>query len=432
MASTFGDRLRHAWNAFNDNDIYTSYPASVEIGPISGDRPDRRRIISGSERTIISSIYTRIGVDVAMTTFEHVRVDENERYSETLKSGLNYCLTTEANIDQTGYGFLLDAVISMLDEGVVAVVPIDTTTNPYRGSFDINTMRVGKIVGWHPRFVDVQVYNDQNGQIQQITMAKKDVAILENPFYAVMNEPNSTLKRLVYKLGLLDDADAKANSPKLDLIVQLPYTVKSKMQEDRADKRKKSIEDQLTNSKYGIAYIDATEKITQLNRPVENNLMSQINDLKGLLYSQLGIDETILNGTASPETMNNYYQRTVAAIVNVIKTEFARKFLTKTARSQGQTIMSFQDPFRYLTVTQIAQMADSLSRNEILSPNDFRQALGFKPDANPQSDELRNRNLIDVSQVSGQPAEQVDPNAGYDQVVEPSSEDPYAQNGSAE
>ena len=396
MANSFGSRLKHAWNAFTSKDEVRYNRDYADYGPSYGDRPDRNRVIFGSERTIISSIYTRIAIDVASTTFEHVRVDENGQYVETINSGLNNCLNVEANVDETGFAFKLDITLSLLDEGVVAIVPVDTNLDPVKTkSYDILTARVGKIVGWHPRYVDIQLYDDRTGIIRQVTLPKDAVAIVENPFYSVMNEPNSTLKRLVYKLGLLDDSDARSNSSKLDLIVQLPYTVRSGVQEQRAEKRRKNIEMQLTGSKYGIAYIDATEHVTQLNRPIENTLLSQINDLTNQLYAQLGLDQAILNGTADSETMNNYYQRTVYPIIKAIQDEMIRKFLTKTARSQYQTIMTFQDPFKYLTVTQIAQLVDSLSRNEVLTGNEFRTALGFKPSSEPSADELRNKNLID-------------------------------------
>lgn len=397
-------RLRKAVNAFRDYDDFR-WP-NPDTGPTYGDRPDRRRVIFGSERTIITSIYSRIAIDVAMTVFEHVKTDANDRYSETINSYLNQCLNVEANIDQTAFAFKVDAVYSMLEEGVVALVPIDTNENVWESSsFDIYSLRTGKIVGWHPQCIDVQVYNEMTGRVEQITRPKSAVAIIENPFYAVMNEPNSTLKRLTYKLGLLDQADARANSTKLDLIIQLPYTIKNEMQKKRVADRKKDIEMQLTGSKYGIAYIDATEHVTQLNRPVENTLMSQINDLTNQLYAQLGMDQTILNGTANADTMNNYYQRTIAPIIQVMKEEMARKWLTKTARSQHQTIMPFQDPFKYMTVTQIAQVVDTLSRNEVLAPNEFRTSLGFKPLSDPAADEARNRNLIDVN-ATGEPVEE--------------------------
>ena len=396
MAESFRSRLKNAWNAFSNKE--NEYQVSYDIGPGYSSRPDRHRIITGSERTIISSIYTRIAIDVASTSFEHVRLDDNDRYLETINSGLNNCLNVEANIDQTGVAFMLDVVISLLDEGCIAVIPTDTSADPdLTSSYDIYSMRVGKIVNWYPKHVRVELYNENTGQKQQVTLSKTSVAIIENPFYSVMNEKNSTMNRLVYKLGLLDDADAKSVSSNLDMIIQLPYTVKTPTQEKRAEDRRKSIEAQLTGSKYGIAYIDSTEKVTQLNRSLENNLLSQVEKLTNQLYSQLGMDETILNGTANSDTMNNYYQRTVSPIIKVIKDEFIRKFISKTARTQRQSIMTFQDPFRYMTVTQIANLVDPMSRNEVLTPNEFRTALGFKPSENPDSDELRNRNLIDVN-----------------------------------
>lgn len=396
MNESLGSRVKRAWNAFNSSEETYLYRVPADTGPAYGRRPDRRRIITGSERTIISSIYNRIAVDVASTTFEHVRTDNQDRYLETINSGLNNCLNVEANIDESGFAFKVDAVISLLDEGCIALVPVDTKGNPLRTeSYEILTMRVGKITGWHPKYVDIQLWDENRGTFRQVTLPKSMVAIIENPFYSVMNEPNSTLKRLVYKLGLLDDSDARANSTKLDLIIQLPYSVKTETQKKRAAERKNDIEMQLTGSAYGIAYIDSTEHVTQLNRPVENTLSSQINDLTNQLYGQLGIDSTILNGTADAETMNNYYQRTVSPIIQAIRDEMIRKFLSKTARSQHQTIMTFQDPFRYMTVTQIAQVVDTLSRNEVLTGNEFRTALGFKPSDEPSADELRNKNLID-------------------------------------
>lgn len=398
MAEKFTERLKNGWNAFkgSENSLYQN------VGPGYSVIPNRRKIITGSERTIISSIYTRIAIDVASTTFEHVRLDENDRYLETVKSGLNDCLTLEANIDQSSLDFKLDMAMSILDEGVIAVVPVDTLTNPTTGkAFDIKTLRVGKITQWYPYHVRIRLYNERVSQYQEITLPKESVAIITNPFYSVMNEKNSTMSRLVYKLGLLDDADAKNNSSNLDMIVQLPYVVKTDLQKKRAETRRQSIEDQLNTSKHGIAYIDSTEKVTQLNRSIENNLLAQIKDLTTQLYSQLFIDETIMNGTANAETMNNYYQRTVSPIIEAIKNEFIRKFISKTARTQGQSIMSFQDPFRYMTVTQIAQMVDTLSRNEVLTPNEFRTSLGFKPSQEQGADELRNRNLIDTSEDYG-------------------------------
>lgn len=421
LGERFGTALRHGIDVFRngERDDFVWPDPRVDIGPGYGDRPDRKRTLFGGERTIISSIYTRIAIDVASTTFEHVKVDSNEFYTETVNSGLNQCLNVEANIDQSAFAFKVDMVYSLLDEGAVALVPTETSKVIKDGNtFNIDSMRVGKIVGWHPRYVDLMVYNENTSRIEPLTLPKSSVAILENPFYSVMNEPNSTLKRLVYKLGLLDEADARANSTKLDLIIQLPYTVKTDMQKTRAAERKKDIEFQLTGSKYGIAYLDATEKVTQLNRPVENKLLEQIQQLTDQLYSQLGLDASILNGTATAETMNNYYQRTVSAIVQTIKEELTRKFLSKTARSQGQRIMNFQDPFKYMTVNQIAQIVDTLSRNEVLTPNEFRVSLGYKPSSEPSANELRNKNLINPDDTFGEtsgeeevPVEELPPEA---------------------
>lgn len=399
----FRNRLKHAWNAFRsmeDEEDENLIPYN-NIGSGYGARPDRRRLITGSERTIISSIYNRIAVDVSSTSFQHVRVDDNGRYVETIQSSFNNCLTVEANVDQTATAFITDLVLSMLDEGCVAVVPVDTTENLLKTkSYDILSMRVAEIVSWYPRHVNLRLWDDTSGNYKNVVLPKDSVAIIENPFYTVMNEPNSTLKRLIYKLGLLDDADAQTVSSKLDMIIQLPYTVKTETQRKRADMRKKDIEEQLTASTYGIAYIDSTEKVIQLNRSLENNLLEQIQTLIEMLYSQLGMDATILNGTASDSAMNNYYQRTIAPIVEAIRDEMIRKFLTKTARSQNQTIMTFNDPFRYLTVTQIAQLVDTLSRNEVLTGNEFRTSLGFKPSDDPRADELKNKNLIDVAETT--------------------------------
>lgn len=410
--------LTHSgWNTF-DAESTKAY-SGVNQGPMVTTSPARRRFFGGSERTIIASIYTRIAIDVASTSFEHVRTDENGRYLETIDSGLNNCLNVEANVDQTGFDLMLDFVYSILQEGQAALVPVDTTTDPtFTRSFDINTMRVGKVLAHHPRYVDLEVYNDQNGTRQQITMPKESVAIVQNPFYSVMNEPNSTLKRLVYKLGMLDQADERNNSADLNMIIQLPYTVKGELKTQRAKERLNDLTNQLKNSQYGIGYIDATEKVTQLNRPVENNLLDQITDLTNQLYSQLSLDATVMNGTASDSTMNNYFQRTVSPLIQIIKAEMTRSFLTKTARSQHQTIMSFQDPFKYLTVVQIAQIVDVLSRNEVLTGNEFRTGLGFKPSSDPSADELRNKNLIDVN---------ANDDSGDVEFTEESSEDGWAK-----
>ena len=398
MAS-ISDRFKNAWNALVDKqDNYSRNLNNYGAG--SYYRPDKAMVISGSERTIMTSITNRISVDVSLTNFEHCRVDDNNNFSESIDSTLNECLKLEANKDQTSQQFMIDLISSMLEEGVVAVVPIDTSCSIINNnSFDIYSMRVAKIIEWYPDNIKVNVYNDRTGNKEDIILPKRSVAIIENPFYQVMNSPNSTLKRLTYKLSLLDQSDAKNNSSKLDMIIKLPYTIKSDSQKERAQERKANIEDQLNNSKYGIAYIDATEQITQLNRPIENALLPQIESLTKTLYDQLSMDATILNGTATADTMTNYYNRVVTPIINAVTLEFTRKFLTRTARSQKQAIMAFQKPFSYLTVTQIAGLVDSLSRNEVLTGNEFRQALGFKPSSEPSADELRNKNLIDMSQV---------------------------------
>jgi len=426
MAETLGSRIKHAWNAFIARDEEESPPPSTwyHAGGVSyGVDPSRRRSVTvGSEQSIISSIYTRIAIDVALTTFEHVRVDDDGRYVETINSKLNNCLNVEPNQDQTPLAFKFEAVYSMLDSGHMVYVPIDTTMNPNTGAFDVKTMRVGKVVKWYPYHVDVEVWNEATMQFEVVNFSKSAVAIVQNPFYEVMNQPNSTLKRLVRNLALLDDINSKTNSSKLDLIIQLPWTVKTPTQERKAEERKKSIEAQLTGSKYGIAYIDSTEKVTQLNRSIENNLLDQIQNLTSMLYSQLGMDETILNGTANSETINNYSVRIVSPIIETMKQAMIRSLLSKTARAQNQTIMAFQDPFRYLTVQQIAQLADVLSRNEILTGNEFRGALGFKPSSEPSADELRNKNLIDMN---GQTEEEPVEEEGY---YEEGSDDSYDPN----
>lgn len=425
MAEKHVYTLRHSgWNTF-DAQTTKSY-SGLNFGPSVTASPSRRRYFSGSERTIIASIYTRIAIDVASTTFEHVRTDAEGRYLETISSGLNDCLSVEANVDQTGFDLMLDFVYSILQEGQAALVPIDTTTDPtFTRSFDINTMRVGKILAHHPRYVDLEVYNDRSGTRQQVTMPKESVAIVQNPFYSVMNEPNSTLKRLTHKLNLLDQADEQSVSSDLNMIIQLPYTVKNEMKRQQAAQRLSDLTDQLKNSQYGIGYIDATEKVTQLNRPIENNLLDQVNELTNQLYSQLSLDATVMNGTANDSTMNNYFQRTVSPIIQIIKAEMTRSFLTKTARSQHQTIMSFQDPFKYLTVVQIAQIVDVLSRNEVLTGNEFRTGLGFKPSDDPSADELRNKNLIDVG--GEEEVSEMSPDEGYGTDNMPLADTPLSE-----
>lgn len=399
---TFGGRLKHAWNAFKSQekgpaaalDTYAIDRSFFSLGVGSTTRLDRPRLRLSNERTIVSSLYNRIAIDVSSVDLRHVRNDQNGGYLETIKSGLNECLTVEANIDQTGRELIMDIVISMFDEGTVAVVPVDTNISLTKnGSFDILSLRTGKITQWYPKDVKVEVYNENEGKKQEITLPKSKVAIIDNPFYAVMNEPNSTLRRLVDKLNLLDAVDNQSSSGKLDLIVQLPYTIKSKARMEEAEERKKKIEEQLTDSKYGIAYIDATEKITQLNRSLENNLMGQIEWLTKQLYSQLGLSEEVFNGTADEKAMLNYYNTTVNPILTAIIDEMNRKFLTKTARTQGQAVSFFNDPFKLVPVSDIAEIADRFTRNEILSSNEVRAIIGYKPVDDARADELRNKNL---------------------------------------
>ncbi len=391
MANNFISRLQHAWNAFRNRD-----PTGHQYGygPSYGSRPDRTRMRFGNERSIVSSIYTRIGIDVAAVSIQHVRLDQNGRYAETINSHLNECLTVQANIDQSGRALIQDIVMSMFDEGVVAVVPVDTTFNPSEsGSFDILSLRVGKILEWYPRHVRVQLYNDRVGRREEVILEKKFVAIIENPLYAVMNEPNSTLKRLVHKLNLLDSIDEQSGSGKLDLIIQLPYVIKTPARREQAEQRRKDIEMQLAGSKYGIAYTDGSEKVTQLNRPAENNLMAQIEYLTSMLYSQLGITENVFNGTAEEAEMLNYYNRTIEPILAAITDAMNRTFLTKTARTQGQKIIYLREPFKLVPVNNLAEIADKFTRNEILTSNEIRALIGFKPVDDPKADELRNPNI---------------------------------------
>ena len=387
----FIDRTRRAWNAFMNRDPTT--PTYTDIGGGYANRPDRVRLRPGNEQTIISSIYTRIALDVSQTTIIHARMDENGRYVETLDTGLNRCLTFEANIDQSGKAFIIDTVMSLCDEGSVAIVPVDTVGSPLDGSFEIKTMRVGKIEQWYPRYVRVLVYNDRTGQREPLTLPKESVAIVENPLYSVMNEPNSTLRRLAYKLAMLDAVDEQSSSGKLDLIIQLPYTIKSELRKKQADARRKEIEEQLTGTKYGIAYTDGTEKITQLNRSIENNLMNQIEYLTNMLYSQLGLTKAVFDGTASEDEINNYYARTIEPIVAAIADAMNRRFLTKTAITQGQRIYYYRDPFKFVTASKMGELGERFTRNEILTTNEVRQAIGMKTSTDPNADELRNKNL---------------------------------------
>jgi hypothetical protein len=388
----FLDRIKRAYNAFRDRDPTNLVP--YNLGPGSGVRPDRTRYRMGLERNFVSSIYTRIGIDVASMDIRHVRVDQNDRYLETINSSLNNCLSLDPNIDQTGRSFMQDVVMSMFDEGAVAIVPVDTTSNPDdSNTWDIVTMRVGRVIQWHPYHVLVSLYNEQTGIKEDITLAKRSIAIVENPLYAVMNQPNSTLKRLVNKLNLLDVIDDQSGSGKLDLIVQLPYTIKTETRRQQAEVRRKDIEDQLSGSKYGIAYIDGTEHVTQLNRPIVNNLMEQITFLTTMLHGQLGLTDSIFDGTADEKTINNYYDRTVKPVLKAITDEMKRKFLTKTARTQGQSIMYFRNPFGLLTAAELGTVGDSLTKSAILTPNDFRQVIGYKPSDDPEADKLINRNI---------------------------------------
>lgn len=384
------ERFRSGWNAFMNKDPTYSYDAGINSYAY---RPDRPRFSRGMERSIITSILTRIAIDSAMTDIKHVRLDTAGRYDSDVESGLNYCLTTEANLDQTGFDFKLDIVTSLLDEGCIAIVPIDTNDSPYDRSFEIETMRVGKILEWYPDKVRVKVYNERKGEHNEIVVPKRLCAIIQNPLYAIMNEPNSTLQRLIRKLALLDSVDEQSSSGKLDLIIQLPYIVKSEARRKQAEQRRKDIEDQLTGKKYGIAYTDGTEKITQLNRSVENQLMSQIEYLTNLLFSQLGVTQTILDGTADEQTLLNYYQRTINPIITAIVAEMNRKFIGKTAKSQGQAIQTFRDPFKMVPVNNIADIADKFTRNEILSSNEIRQIIGIRPSDDPKADQLLNSNL---------------------------------------
>ena len=393
MPESFTSRLKHAWNAFLSRDPPAD-PYSGDYAYGSSVRPDRIRYAFGGDRSIVTSIYNRIAMDCAAVNIKHVRLDQNGRYIETIDSGLNNCISFEANIDQTGRAFIQDVVMSMLEEGCVAIVPVETTLDPKKtGSYDIQSMRVGKVVEWFPEHVKVNVYNEKIGQRQDITMPKKIVAIVENPLYAVMNEPNSTMQRLLRKLALLDMSDEDSTSGKLDLIVQLPYMLKGETKKKAAEDRRKDLQNQLSSSQYGVAYIDSTEHVIQLNRAVENNLLSKVEYYMKLAYSQLGITAEIMDGTADEKTMLNYQSRTIEPIVAAIVDAMSCKFLTKTARTQGQAIWYFKDPFKLVPVSQLAELADKFTRNEIMTSNEFRQIVGLKPSSDPKADELRNKNL---------------------------------------
>ena len=407
MENNFGFRIRKAWNAFMNRD-----KSIVEYSNGSYYRPDRIRLTRGNERSIITAVVNKVALDVASLDLCHCRLDDNDRFKEILNTSLNECLTIEANLDQSYRAFVQDIVMTMLDEGCVAVVPVDTATNPNESeSFEILSMRAGRIVNWYPEAVRVSLYNERRGIREEIVIPKRKAAIIENPLYAVMNEPNSTLQRLTRKLILLDTIDEQSGSGKLDLIIQLPYTIKSQARRDQANERRAEIERQLQGSKYGIAYTDGTEKITQLNRPVENNLMKQIEYLTSMLYSQLGISQEVLDGTADEKTMNNYYTRTIEPIINAIVDEMNRKFISKTARTQKQKILYFRDPFKLIPISQMADIADKFTRNEILSSNEIRQIVGRKPSNDPKADQLWNSNI-------SHPKEE-EPNINNDQIDQP-------------
>ena len=403
------DRIQHGWNAFRNRDPTTSY----NTGYSYGYRPDRIRFTRGNERSIVTSVYNRIAMDVSSISIKHCRLDDNNRFIAEISSGLNNCLNLEANIDQTGRAFIQDVVMSMLDEGCVAIIPVDTTFNPKEtNSYDILSMRTGKIMEWYPEHVRVRVYNDRTGKKEEIVVPKNTIGIIENPLYAVINEPNSTMQRLIRKLSLLDVTDEQTASGKLDLIIQLPYVIKSEARRQQAEQRRKDIEMQLASSKYGIAYTDGTEHITQLNRAVENNLMKQIEYLTSMLYSQLGISQAVLDGTADEKTTLNYHNRTIEPIISAIVDELKRKFLTKTARSQKQSIIFFRDPFKLVPVNDIAEIADKFTRNEILTSNEIRQIIGMKPSDDPKADKLINSNI-------SQPAEEIPiQEEPYDELAE--------------
>lgn len=389
MEIKFVNRLKHAYNAFMNKD-----PTFRPRGSSYSKRPDRPRLSRGNERSIVTSIFNRIALDVAGIGLKHCRLDENGRYVEDIQSGLNECLNTEANIDQTSRSFIQDVVMSMLDEGCVAIVPVDTTINPkITSSFEINSMRTGKVIEWYPRHVMIRLYNDRTGEKEDLLFPKEQVAIIENPLYAIVNEHNSTMQRLIRKLSLLDVTDEQTASGKLDLIIQLPYVVKTQARQEQAERRRKDLEEQLAGSKYGIAYADGTEKITQLNRSLENNLLKQVEYLTNMVYAQLGITQEVLNGTADEKTMLNYNNRTVEPIIAAIADEMRRKFLTKTARTQGQSVTYFTNPFKLVPVNDIAEIADKFTRNEIMTSNEIRQVIGMKPSNDPKADELVNSNI---------------------------------------
>lgn len=393
MADTFGSRIKNAWNAFRSRD-QTSKQAYEDYGIGYSRKPDRARLSLGNERSIVAALYNRIAIDVASITFQHVRVDQNGRYVETIDSSLNDCLTLSANLDQTARAFIQDAALTLFDAGAIALIPVETSADPDKtGGYDVYQLRVGRIVEWYPKHVRLDAYDERDGRHHEFVMRKDSVAIVENPLYTVMNEPNSTLRRLVRKINLLDGVDEQTSSGKLDIIVKLPYAVRSEAKMKLAEERKRQIEEQLAGSKYGIAYIDATESVTQLNRAAENNLLSQIEYLTKEVFSQIGATEAVFYGTANEQEMLNYHNRTIEPIVDAFVTAMTRSFLTKTARTQGQRIMYFRDPFKLVPVSQIADIADKFTRNEVLSSNEVRAIVGYKPVQDQRADELRNKNL---------------------------------------
>ena len=399
------DAVKRGWNAFRNRDPTNDYR---DIGSSYYTRPDRPRLTRGNEHSIVTSVYNRIALDVAGIGIKHCRLDDNDRFLEVIKSGLNTCLNLEANVDQSGRAFIQDIVMSMLDEGCVAIVPVETDKDPnLTDSYDIYSMRTGKVIEWYPRHVKVRLYDDRTGNKKDIVLSKKIVSIVENPLYAVINEPNSTMQRLIRKLSLLDVTDEQTASGKLDLIIQLPYVIKTEARRTQAENRRKDIEMQLAGSKYGIAYTDGTERITQLNRSLENNLLKQVEYLTNLVFSQLGITQSILDGTADEKTMLNYYNRTIEPIISAIVDELKRKFLTKTARSQGQSILYFRDPFKLVPINSIAEIADKFTRNEILTSNEIRQIVGMQPSNDPKADQLINSNISQPE--DGMQNEQEDP-----------------------
>ena len=409
MALPFSNRTRSRWNAFLSREPTNSY----SYGAGSSNRPDKPRVYNGREKSIVNSIINRIAIDCAQVELKEVKLDDKDRYIEDVKSSLNTCLGLSANIDQTGRAFIQDAVQSMFDEGHVVLIPVDTDVDPKKGTYDIYSLRTGKVTQWYPKHVKVDAYNEDTGRRETILMRKEDVCIIENPLYATVNEHNSTMQRLIRKLALLDSVDEQTGSGKIDLIIQLPYSIRSKAKKAEAEQRRKDVEEQLRDSKYGVAYTDGTERITQLNRPLENNLLKQVEYLTAQVFSQLGITEEILNGTANEQTMLNYYSRTIEPILSAIADEMKRKFLTQTARSQKHTIMFFRDPFKLIPVNQVAELADKMTRNEIMSSNEIRQVIGMKPSTDPAADELRNKNLYQDESGAAAPEETAEEEEDY-------------------